>query len=443
MDEDELAELISQLSGDEHDWVDLKEDYHPGGFPKKKAEFIKDIASLANVISERSQHYLIIGVDDSGDIVGIDQDEKKYRGQGPRHIAYYDESDLQEVISSHLSPAPTFSIETFEIDDKEVMLLSVTPMTGVPCLVSKDLNNDSGTSFLNRGTIFVRKGSGKKIAGADELQRIIDARIQQRRSEILDGVKKAIDLGPEVVSRLSAIVPEDADFSVSTASDAELEVAERLSRDPAKSLDAQLNEDIAQWLGRGDFIGKKALYEYYSKPDEITLDSEAIKFLTQSSIKSHFSGFYWMKDYSVDEIREVLLDTPNKYHELRMAAKLLMLVGDTEGIKELLKSTRHDEDTSGFKKPIQRSNNLLRNRAKELLKGEEYILIFDGWRKEIDVTSIDEEQILNIIPEVASKLVVIQEDYDTGTKLRHDKKTRFENVLFDLEIALCWWCFDS
>ncbi|MFK8215447.1 AlbA family DNA-binding domain-containing protein [Haloferax volcanii] len=443
MDKGELVDLISELSGDEHDWVDLKEDYHPGGYTEKKAEFIKDISSLANVISDQSQHYIIIGVNDFGDIVGIDEEQKEYPGGGPRHIASFDESDLQETISSNLSPAPNFSIETFDIDGCEVILLSVTPLAGAPCLVTKDLNDDSNNTFLNRGTVFVRKGSGKKIADADDLQRIIDDRLQKRRSEILDGVRKAIDLGPEFVSRLSEFVPQDADITVSTSPESELEVAQRLTRDPATNLDELLNEDIGQWLHRGDLINKKALYEYYSQSDELTLDSEAITFLTKSSIKSRFTGYYWMKNYSVEEIRQVLLDTPNKYHQLKTVAKLLMLVGDGEGIKELVKETPHDEETSGFKKPIQKSSNLLRNRARYLLKGNQYILTFDGWRREFDVASVDKEMILKLIPEVADKLETIQDDYDTGSKMRYGKKKQFENALFDLEVALCWRSFDD
>jgi predicted HTH transcriptional regulator len=87
----EIERLITELSGDEHTWIDLKRHYpideERGN--KKKGDFIKDIAAMANTVSlepeyglrflSEKERYILIGVDDgTTDIVGTTEDLDGY-----------------------------------------------------------------------------------------------------------------------------------------------------------------------------------------------------------------------------------------------------------------------------------------------------------------------------------------------------------------------------
>jgi len=57
MEKQDVLNILSEIGENEHDWVDFKEDYHIGGEPHTKAEFIRDIASFANTILSQSERY--------------------------------------------------------------------------------------------------------------------------------------------------------------------------------------------------------------------------------------------------------------------------------------------------------------------------------------------------------------------------------------------------
>jgi predicted HTH transcriptional regulator len=78
MDEAKVLSLISK-GEDEH--IDFKQELNLK-LGSDKAEFIKDIISLANLMS--GSGYLVIGVDDDGNIIGIDKLEEEQI----QHIGY-------------------------------------------------------------------------------------------------------------------------------------------------------------------------------------------------------------------------------------------------------------------------------------------------------------------------------------------------------------------
>lgn len=115
MQVDEAIEVLSGLEGNEHKWVDFKQDYYIGGIEQKTAEFVRDIASLANSIAFDSESFIFIGVNDDGGIVGVEEDCREQFEERPRHIFSYDESDIQEIVDSNLEPAPSFSFHMYTL----------------------------------------------------------------------------------------------------------------------------------------------------------------------------------------------------------------------------------------------------------------------------------------------------------------------------------------
>ena len=219
MEKEEIEELIETLAGDEHTWVDFKTDYDIGGISLKRAEFIKDVNSLSNTITEQDEHYILIGVSEEDGVVGISSEKSSYCGSGPRHIFSYDESDIQEIIDSNLEPSPIVEWHTFQNGNGQFGVLVIKPLSEPPCLVSQDINDSSGNRLLHQGLIFVRKGSGKKILDSEEMERLIKYRIDRQREQILDGIHRAIDIGPEWIDRIGEVLPDEPGLPLATTDD--------------------------------------------------------------------------------------------------------------------------------------------------------------------------------------------------------------------------------
>lgn len=129
--------------------------------------------------------------------------------------------------------------------------------------MSQDINDSNGNRLLHRGLSFVRKGSGKKIATHEDIEEIVQRRVERRREDILDNVGEIVSLGPEAIEHLGTQAAENG-LAVTSSDNADIEVHERLTREPASTLDEELNGDIANWVNRDDLLSKKAVWKYYA-----------------------------------------------------------------------------------------------------------------------------------------------------------------------------------
>lgn len=439
MDRQEIEDLVEDLAGDEHTWVDFKVDYEIGGIAPKKAEFIKDVNSLSNTITEQNEHYIIIGVSEEDGIVGIASGKESYSGSGPRHIFSYDESDIQEILDSNLDPSPITEWHTFRKDGNKFGILVVKPLPEPPSIISQDINDSSGNRLLHQGLIFVRKGSGKKIADSEELERIIRYRIECQREQILEGIHRAIDIGPEWIDRIGKVLPDEPGLPLATTDDpdqANIEVTQRLTREPASTLDEQLNEDISQWMSRGDdFIEIDPLYQYYGKSSKLHLDEVAIKFLTQSSIKHDNLGVFWLTNANKETQQEAILETPNYHHRIERAAKVLLIMGDDTRLDNLLYQNQENAKYGDLRMCKQMIGNELQSRVDKLVKTNEYSLNHDGWTRDFCPGDMEAGEIRGLIPEVAKQLRDLQNRYE-NRQPGWGKRDEFKDALWDLEVIL-------
>lgn len=439
MDKAKAERLLVELGGDEHAWADFKQDYFIGGIPQKRAEFVRDIASLANTFTNRNEHYLFIGVDDDGTVAGISPNCETYSGSGPRHIFSYDESDIQEIVDSNLNPAPILSWYTFDFNGDLVGILVVEPLTAPPAVTAQHINDSSGNRLLHEGLVFIRKGSGKMIAGREELEAIIKHRIRQQREEILDGIHKAVELGPEWIDRLEGTFEEAPEVPLATAKDSEeadMAVAQRITRKPASTLDEQLNEDIARWQGRGDdFVDAGPLWEYYAGCEELRLDEVALGFLTQGALKNQQLGVFWLEKASEEMRQEILLETPNRHHRLVRAGKALLLMDDAETFDALIEQSSTNTKYGDLKTCKQKQGNTEDDRIRYLLRTDAgYSLKHADWKTEFQPRELEETEIRELIPSVAEQLVDLQQLYEQ--QKAWDKTNEFRDALWDLEVVL-------
>ena len=99
--EQEVVALIAKGEGRN---LDLKRELSLSS-SSAKAEFIKDIISLAN--TGTPEGLLIIGVSDDGEFVGI---------------AQLEEERIQQIISSYVTPMPEINCEIIEIGSDRVSI---------------------------------------------------------------------------------------------------------------------------------------------------------------------------------------------------------------------------------------------------------------------------------------------------------------------------------
>lgn len=125
---------------------------------KKKCEFIRDIISLANMAwIERKPSYLIIGVSNEGEIVGLNE-------------KFQDEATYQEIIRSSVTPKIDFVIRKIQIQGKILGIFVIRSSSSVtPYVVKKPIYSEQRRQELQEGQSWLRTGSGKYKVTTQEL----------------------------------------------------------------------------------------------------------------------------------------------------------------------------------------------------------------------------------------------------------------------------------
>ena len=142
----------------EGETIDFKASSYDLSDVRKKRDFAKDLASLANTPREGDAH-IVLGVKKRGDgnaeIVGIEEQ--------------VDDADLQSVASSLLEPTPRFVYRAIPYGDVVLGLITIPADLESPIAPKK--TEDPG--FV-KGTIYFRRGSQNDAASMQEQGRIWD-----------------------------------------------------------------------------------------------------------------------------------------------------------------------------------------------------------------------------------------------------------------------------
>lgn len=145
-----------------------------------RAEFIRDVAAMANAASEKPG-FIIYGF----------KDHLGKRSPWPtQRTDTLDSAELLQVLDSALDPSPTFEYDEFEYGEQLIGVLRVERVSNYPHVIKKDLGGR-----IYRGQVFFRRGTSTEIAGHAEIVRMIEGRrpmVLRIGSEELDRV--SIDL---------------------------------------------------------------------------------------------------------------------------------------------------------------------------------------------------------------------------------------------------------
>ena len=166
MDDTLIEELLNE---DENSSLDFKRDQYQfsGASDEEKSEIIKDILAFANAW-RRTDAFILIGVEEV---------------RGGRSIVYGTtnhllEQNIQQLVNSKTNRPIEFSYRIFPFEGKQI---------GVICIPIQDrpfyLNNKYGR--LNKGTVYIRRGSSTDIADIDEIARMGAANVAKQQQPSL------------------------------------------------------------------------------------------------------------------------------------------------------------------------------------------------------------------------------------------------------------------
>lgn len=430
MDRERALETLQELEGDEHEWVDYKEDYYIKGAAYLEAEFVKDVQALANALTTRNERYLFIGVDDGGSVVGVDGDATE-RSASTRHVLSFEEDDLQEILDSRLSPGPRISLHTYEEDGDQFAVLVVRRVDKPPCVTTSTLTDDSGDPKLRENEIWIRKASGKKEVNRDEIENLIEYRIDQVRDSLMRGIRRVVELDPDTIAAVGDLQPQEgveADITFAVDEEGDYTVNSRLTDRTFHSLKSEVDAD----LGKRDknesyYIDIHDLMRYYASHDEVPKDRDAVQILAESALYNWLPGTFWLAELDRDDHISFLQSVPDENPIRNTVCKCLVIAGERETFEDYVSnstSMRSPRFTvrdyrNLFDESMEEKYSALHSQHPRIQHGDVNL--------SLDFDSLDSDTIHENIPKIAREWQGCSDD---------TQRSRLKYAIKDLEIAL-------
>lgn len=134
------------LKLNEWDYLDFKREW-----PKHKGELLKDILCMCNSRSERPERYIVIGVTDKKEIIGVPDEEPNFRNT----------EKLIDFARANINSCPDISVEEFSVNGLRIHVIKITPdRRHLPYRPLKNLDNPAkSTIAVNAGFIYGRDGA--------------------------------------------------------------------------------------------------------------------------------------------------------------------------------------------------------------------------------------------------------------------------------------------
>lgn len=298
---EEVEELAGELDGDEHTWVDLKRHYpiDEDRGNEKKADFIKDVAAMANTSSlnfdfglrflNDDERYIVIGVDDSGNLIGTNEDLGEYTS-----ILEVDTATPQNTLADYLTPTPDVEIHKYNETEPYLCLIVIKTSDSPPVSISRELGSE-----LSRGEVYIRDGDRNRPARREDYQDFIQFHLEKERDYITEGIQQVVGMNVDYLRNLGEVREVDNDgeniIPVSPGEDGPDIQSSLIDPIELDSVSRELNADVTKWRRRDRHsCSKESLYEYYLNTSQLDLSEEQLAFLVQSSWNNGHLGSFWV-----------------------------------------------------------------------------------------------------------------------------------------------------
>jgi hypothetical protein len=225
-----------------------------------------------------------------------------------------DTNQILQKFNRYVSPH-FMSIRTKEYTTiaGKVVIMYVPESKGKTHIFIKDVNYKfpSGTQkkLINAGSIFIRRSATNQVLMPEDLEFIIDRRIEHFRESILSKISKVIESPPDhsvLVFDPNSSIEDDNKFSI-TDSDSAIPI-KGMSFTIAPSTDF---EECCGWisLSKRDptFLpSHERLWYLYLIRESLPLNNHQLLELTRFSPLLEHPVFYWIKDLNADDIKRKL-----------------------------------------------------------------------------------------------------------------------------------------
>lgn len=293
---------------------------------KSWLELTKDVSAFANTFGG----YLVFGFNDQRkEIQGISRllaDSLK------------DINNILQKINRNLEPHITgIRSKTYRIEGKTIGLLYVPQSFGRTHVISKDGDFDhlSGKSqtLIRKGTFYVRRSGGNHLGDSRDLDDVIERRIDQFRSALMDKFAKVVytpATSDVYVLSKDRDDPTGKRFVIEDSPDAI----------PIKGMSFTVapegpEEEIAGWtvLCGGDpsrAPPASLIWKWYADREDIELSKSHKLALLQFSLWNDVPPFFWIIGLKNADIRKALLEAIRK-RPLSIPAKQMLVVASFLG----------------------------------------------------------------------------------------------------------------
>ena len=313
--------------------------------------------------------FIVFGVDQRGRWVGLSRPD----------LSGVDPSRLAELFNSYATPEIAFSYRGVEVRGQWFAILHVPPSRLMPHVALKDaverLPSGKTRTLIAKHAVYVRYGAKSDVASPSHYERIIGARTEYLRQELLRRmeVPVAVPLASSATGGAGASVVHvthvSSDPSAPTV---------RLTRDPKEASGVILHEDLAEGLfdeinnilsanrliarERPRFLlGENVYYRIYAERHHVAEDRESDLLLADCALNDFYAPcLFWLLRLNAANFIDVLcrLLASEKDRPVRAALGLVVLLGPraTAWLKRRLDASQPRRFVFTFERMLARSH---------------------------------------------------------------------------------------
>lgn len=299
LSEDAIKFLIDHK--EEELFVDYKE-----SFDEKDEKHWVGITTDAMAFANTMGGYIVFGIKDSDfSVVGLHDESIS---------VLTDTNQILQKFNRYISPHFS-SIRTKEYDtsDGKIVVMYVPESKSKTHIFIKEVNYKypSGTQkkIINAGMIFIRRSATNQVLMPEDLEFIINRRIDYFRELILARISKVIEAPPDhnvLVFDPKSLGENDQKFSI-TDSDSAIPI-KGMSFTVTPSTDF---EECCGWISLAQrdptFLpSQKRHWHLYSIKESLSLNKDQLLEIMRFSLLLEQPVFYWIKDLFADDIKQKL-----------------------------------------------------------------------------------------------------------------------------------------
>lgn len=306
-------------------YVDYKESFDPSE-EKHWLGITADAMAFANTMGG----YIVFGIRDSTfSIVGLS--EQVIRELTNTNMV------MQKLNRYVLPPFTMIRTKSHRIESgNNIVVMYIPESKGKTHMFVKNVSYTYPTGktklLIHVGTLYVRRSATNNVVEPEDLEFIINRRIEYYKDSIMGKIAKVVEAPAEhelLIFDPKSKANGDKRYVISDSSDAIPVKGMSFTVTPSTDV-----EELSGWisLSKRDLSfqpSKERLWYFYSVRNDLTLNTEQLKAMARFSFLVELPVFFWLRLLSAEEIKTILLkvfqETRNrliKCHVLDVAAFL-------------------------------------------------------------------------------------------------------------------------